>query len=270
MSNFDPGAVAVRPAATVMLVDDVPALKVFMMKRNANTAFAGGMWVFPGGAVDDADDGKDFSDICTGLSPGAANRMLGVRAKGLAYFVAAAREAFEEAGILFAINRDSGESLALTDPSVRERFNDYRDGVNNGTTDFADVLKAENLALDVGQFHYVARWITPPGPPRRFDTRFFIATMPSYQKPIHDESELVHSEWLPPAEVVLRARSRDMGMLPPTLRMIERLSEFDSAKQVIAAAAVGQPEERVPMGGADAQEGMSKAEPGWVRLKATR
>jgi 8-oxo-dGTP pyrophosphatase MutT (NUDIX family) len=39
-----------------MLIDDRPDLEVFMMERNANTIFAGGMWVFPGGAVDPTDD----------------------------------------------------------------------------------------------------------------------------------------------------------------------------------------------------------------------
>lgn len=263
MNDFDPASVPVRPAATVLLVDDMPELSVFMMKRNAKTLFAGGMWVFPGGAVDDADDGDDLSDVCVGRTQAEANAALGVSSMGLAYYVAAVREAFEEAGILFAISRESGEPLALKDPDVRARFDRYRDRVNAGDVDFVDVIREEGLMLDVGQFHYVARWITPEGPPRRFDTRFFVATMPSFQEPIHDDGELVNSEWLSPAAVRERAAREEMGMLPPTLRMIERLADFPSADAVIAAASSDQEVERVPMG-----SGMSRAEPGWVKLRA--
>ena len=63
MSDFDPHSVPIRPAATVMLIDDRPDLQVFMMERHANTVFAGGMWVFPGGAVDHQDDPAYYQDI---------------------------------------------------------------------------------------------------------------------------------------------------------------------------------------------------------------
>ena len=52
MPDYDPDEVEIRPAATVMLIADRPDLQVFMMERNANIVFAGGMWVFPGGRVD--------------------------------------------------------------------------------------------------------------------------------------------------------------------------------------------------------------------------
>lgn len=267
MNDYDPAAVELRTAATLLLVEDRPELKVFMMKRNAGTRFAGGMWVFPGGAVDDADDATDFEDICVGVDSDAANAALDVASKGLAYYVAAAREAFEEAGVLLALDAASREPLALKDPDVRSRFDTYRDEVNAGDRDFVDVIQRESLLLDAGQFHYVARWITPPGPPRRFDTRFFVAAMPSFQQPVHDDGELVHSEWVSPKEVLERAAAGEMGMLPPTLRMIERLAEFRSAADVVAAASADQPVERVPMNGKASSE-IASAEPGWVKLKA--
>ena len=63
MTEVVPEEVPIRPAATVLLIDDRPDLQVFMMKRHANTVFAGGMWVFPGGAVDHQDDASYFSSI---------------------------------------------------------------------------------------------------------------------------------------------------------------------------------------------------------------
>lgn len=264
----DAATVPVRPAATLLLVDDKPELKVFMMKRNAATTFAGGMWVFPGGAVDDGDDARHFERFCVNRTDKSASRALQVDARGLAYFVAAAREAFEEAGVLLAWHSENMEPLALKDPDVRRRFDAYRDRLNAGEADFIHIIEQENLVLDVGEFHYVARWITPPGPPRRFDTRFFVATMPSFQEPIHDDGELVHSRWMSPSEVIRQAERGEMGMLPPTLRMIERLAMFESAEDVLSAARADLPVERVPMAGTGAPPAAAaRAEPGWVKLK---
>ncbi|MCB1691757.1 MAG: NUDIX domain-containing protein, partial [Pseudomonadales bacterium] len=197
--------VQVRPAATVLLVDDRPDLQVFMMKRNQNIQFAGGMWVFPGGAVDRSDDATTYQHYCTHRSDVEASELLGVERGGLAYYVAAIREAFEEAGILLALHRENEVALELLDDDIRVRFDSLRDGVNDGSVDFLDVVERENLILDAGQIHYVGRWITPPGPPRRFDTRFFVARMPARQDPIHDDSELVGSDWVSPRQVIERA-----------------------------------------------------------------
>src|SRR3954467_244323 len=98
--------VAIRDAATVMLVRDGAdgngPLEVFMLRRNLNSDFVGGAYVFPGGAVDEADRHADLEAICEGRSDDQASAMLGVDSGGLAYWVAAIRESFEEAGRLLA------------------------------------------------------------------------------------------------------------------------------------------------------------------------
>lgn len=262
--------VAIRPAATVLLVDDRPELQVFMMQRNTNVQFAGGMWVFPGGSVDDSDNASGFGQYCTHRSDAEASAELGVDRGGLAYYVAAIREAFEEAGILLALHRENEVALELMAEDDKAKFDSYRNDVNDSRVDFLAVIEKENLILDAGQIHYVARWITPPGPPRRFDTRFFVSRMPANQDPVHDDNELVRSFWISPAEVIERVGRKEMGMLPPTLRMVESLAAFDSADAVIEAAAAGLPDERMPMAGRNGNPGeraMSRAEPGWMRLR---
>lgn len=269
MNDIEPKKeVTVRPAATVLLVDDRPDLQVFMMQRNANVQFAGGMWVFPGGAVDHSDNASGFEQYCTHRSDAEASLELGVDRGGLSYYVAAIREAFEEAGILLALHRHTETAVELLLEQDKSRFQTYRNEVNDNRLDFLELIEQEDLILDAGQIHYVARWITPPGPPRRFDTRFFVSKMPTNQNPVHDDGELVHSFWISPAEVIERVGNREMGMLPPTLRMVECLAAFDSAGAVIEAAAAGLPDERIPMAGKRAGGGaMSRAEPGWVRLR---
>jgi 8-oxo-dGTP pyrophosphatase MutT (NUDIX family) len=272
----DTSDIPVRPAATVMLVDDRPDLQVYMMERNANTVFAGGMWVFPGGSVDADDDPDLFQHISIHRSDAQASTLLDLPRGGLAYYIAAIREAFEEAGVLLALNRNTREPLDLKDKATAARFQSHRNDINDSNRNFVEIIEEENLILDAGEMHYVARWITPVGPPRRFDARFFIARMPRRQVPIHDDYELVHSRWLSPAAILDSVESEDMVLMSPTLRMIKCLARFESADEVIAAAASNLPDERARVNAAreivlPGEPGYESAdesiENGWVRLR---
>lgn len=266
--------VPIRAAATVMLVDDKPDLQVFMMERNAKTVFAGGMWVFPGGSVDGAD--TNFEAYCEHRSEQEANHLLGLTEGGLAYYAAAVREAFEEAGILLAIHKDTGISLDIKTEADKIRFNQHRDKVNQDGKHFLEVVESEQLYLDVGEMHYIARWITPPGPPKRFDARFFISRMPTNQDPKHDDHELVHCGWFTPKEILEREAAGNMVLMSPTLRMIRTLAKFNSAEDVIAAAQAVLPDERARVnsqrelvlpGDEGYDSGDENIETGWVRLR---
>ena len=110
------GEVQVRDAATVMLVRDAAdggGMEVFMLRRNLNSDFVGGAYVFPGGAVDEADRHSDLERICTGRTDAAASEQLGIDSGGLAYWVAAVRECFEEAGVLLAVPEDSDDVISF-------------------------------------------------------------------------------------------------------------------------------------------------------------
>ena len=101
-SPADPIAVAVRNAATVILVSDRPDLHVLVLERTSRAAFGPGATVFPGGAVDRGDGDPELTRRVRGLDDETADREQGIRAGGLAYRLAAVRECFEEAGILLA------------------------------------------------------------------------------------------------------------------------------------------------------------------------
>ncbi len=277
MTEYDPEQVQIRPAATVMLIDDRPDLQVFMMERHANTVFAGGMWVFPGGAVDAADDPLAFQDISIHRSDAQASELMALASGGLAYYIAAIREAFEEAGILLALDKETRKPLDLTRAAVERRFQQHRDDINDSKRNFIEIIKDEALILDAGEMHYIARWITPPGPPRRFDARFFIARMPAKQNPVHDNGELVHSAWMSPNEIVKQAEAEKMVLMSPTLRMVKSLALFDSAEQVIASAAANQTDDQarvhrdtgiiVMPGEPGYKQGLDNIESGWIRLR---
>ena len=273
---FDPLSVPIRPASTVMLIDDRPDLQVFMMERHANTVFAGGMWVFPGGAVDHTDDANYYAGIATHRSDEEASKLMDLSSGGLAYYMAAIRETFEEAGVLLALNSENESPLEIN-AGNQDRFAAHRDKLNALDTDLKSILTAEDLLADVGQMHYIARWVTPPGGSRRFDARFFIARIPSQQDPIHDDGELVDSLWLTPDEILDRAASEQMVLMSPTLRMVKSLAQFKSAEEVMNAVSQNPPDEKAKVhsetglivmpGEAGYEDGLSDVETGWVRLR---
>jgi 8-oxo-dGTP pyrophosphatase MutT (NUDIX family) len=225
-----------RPAATIMLVRDAAnsGIEVLMVKRNLNSDFVGGAYVFPGGGVDASDGGPVAEARCRGLSDAEASSILGVDRGGLAYWVAVLRELFEEAGILVATKSD-GAALELTGATA-QRFVAHRAAVNDKSRRFLDVIDEEQLTLDVGDLYYFAHWITPEGAPRRYDTRFFVARAPERQTAAHDAGEVVADEWIAPADALRRHREGDIELIFPTIRNLQALDRFDNVDALLTAA----------------------------------
>jgi 8-oxo-dGTP pyrophosphatase MutT (NUDIX family) len=239
--------IPVRDAATVMLLRDArddsgsPAVEVCMLRRNLASEFVAGAYVFPGGAVDPADDGPAMEARCLGRTDAEASAAVGVPSGGLALWVAALRECFEEAGVLVAYRRaDDGDGLQLLDTSSPEeatRFADYRDGVNAGTATLLDVCEAEDLILPVDAVHYVARWVTPELSPRRYDTRFFVTAAPTDQVAHHDDGETIATLWVRPADALRRFEEGEIEMLPPTLACLRSLAPHRTVAEALSWAA---------------------------------
>ena len=246
---FDPTTVPVKPAATVLLVRDADAggVEVFMLRRTFNAAFASGMFVFPGGKVDDVDGVEEIAELCDGLTDAHASSLLGIANGGLAYWVACIRECFEEAGVLLARHESSGDVVRFDDEETAKRFEAERENIHDGSVALLDLCKREGLRLTTDDIHYVSHWITPMGEKRRFDTRFFIARAPQAQEPLHDDGETIESFWISPQEAIERAHEKDLMLMPPTKANIEFLLPFKTADEVLAAAAqVGTPQTILP------------------------
>lgn len=222
-----------RLAATVLLVrDGDPDIEVFMLRRNLNSDFVGGAYVFPGGAVDESDKtDPDLTSVCGGFSDAAASSVLGVESGGLAHFVAAIRESFEEAGVLLARNGD-GNHVELD--ADTEFWSTARQNVYDGEVRLAQLCRDRGLQLEVDQVAYLSHWITPMGPPRRFDTRFFVARMPEGQTPLHDGGETVDSAWISPKVALERQRAGEFEMIFPTIKNLEDVARFASVDELMA------------------------------------
>ena len=236
MATPDPGSIPVRDAATVMLVRDGGAgLEVFMLRRNLKSDFVGGAYVFPGGAVDPEDAMGDVEQWCAGRADRDASLLLEVESGGLAYWVAAIREAFEEAGLLLAVD-SSGAPLRFDDDEVNERFLLHRQAVDDGRMAMSTLCELENITLRVDRMGYFSRWVTPLGAPRRYDTRFFVAHAPEGQVPLHDDVEVIANLWIRPADALDRFARGDFQLIFPTVRSLEALTQFERADDVVEHA----------------------------------
>jgi 8-oxo-dGTP pyrophosphatase MutT (NUDIX family) len=229
---FDPTTVPIRTAATVMLVRDAfdgdPGIEVFMLRRTGNASFGAGMYVFPGGRVDDVDGGAEIEPFCDGLTDVEASQQLGLDSGGLAFWVASIRECFEEAGILLAVTRDGSPLIVRSDD---------RHAVHDGSLSMVELCRRDGLVLDLSTTQYVDHWITPMGERRRFDTRFFVTEAPHGQDGGHDDKETIDSLWVRPEAALRRHRDGDLMMMPPTIKNLDWLCGFASAAEVMAAGA---------------------------------
>ena len=222
-----------RPASTVLaLRDGVLGYQVLMLRRNLNSDFVGGAYVFPGGGVDASDSDENIQRLTFGADELETSKRLGVLSGGLAYYVACLRELFEEAGLLIAC-RDGGESVDLSDAHTVQRLAALRRQLNAGELGFAGVLAREDLVLDLRGLVYLAHWVTPVGPPRRYDTRFFVVLAPSDQTAAHDAGETIEDQWLRPVDALSSFQRGDFEMILPTVRTLQSIANLESAHDVL-------------------------------------
>ncbi|HEV7959244.1 MAG TPA: hypothetical protein VGP11_07255, partial [Acidimicrobiales bacterium] len=206
--------------------------EILMLRRNVLSDFMGGAYVFPGGAVDE-EDGAD--DLAFGVSDEVGSSRLGVDQGGLAYYVASLRELFEEAGLLIACTND-GEPIRFSERSDLERLAELRRALNAGELRFVDMMREEKLRVDLRGVAYLAHWVTPVGPPRRYDTRFFVALAPPGQLATHDAGETVDDRWLRPVDALAAHARGELTMMPPTVRTMGAVANFPTAQDVLTYA----------------------------------
>jgi 8-oxo-dGTP pyrophosphatase MutT (NUDIX family) len=222
-----------RPAATVLaLRDGDNGYEVLMLRRNLKSDFVGGAYVFPGGGVDSADAAVDLQRLVLGLNDEQASRRLGLERGGLAYYVACLRELFEEAGLLIVCD-ERGGTVELVETTVVKRLAAHRKSINGATMSFLEMLQEEELVLDLRGLAYLAHWVTPIGPPRRYDTRFFVALAPTGQIAAHDAGETVEDHWLRPSDALLAFERHEFDMILPTIRNLQAVAHFALARDVL-------------------------------------
>jgi len=218
------------PSATVVLLrdgaDGADGLEVFLLRRNGQSDVLGGAYVFPGGKVD-PEDSAWAERLDT--APDVLHARLGEpdlpvpQAAGL--FATAIREVFEETGLLLA---------DVTPQQARDVWAMLRTGPR-----FDELLAPMGVRLHAGALHPWSRWITPrlsSVTRKRFDTRFFVATVPPGQEPGHDTHEATASLWLSPRAALQQYWNGQIDLAPPQIMSLNHLARHRDTASVIAAA----------------------------------
>lgn len=214
--------VLIRPAATVLLLRNEPVFQVLMVHRSSKTQFVPGALIFPGGSVDETD--RDAAWMAYTVSAnGADDNERTLR-------VAATREIFEEAGILLArqSNREPARPI--------EQSQTLRQRVESQQISFLDLIRQQDLTIDLADLVLFSRWRTPPVSPKRFDTSFYLAMAPQNQTAVSDGRETVQIEWVAPREALRLADAGERNIVLPTLMNLRSLAVFESAEHAIAAS----------------------------------
>lgn len=221
---------APRDAATVVAIrDGALSLEVLLIKRHGLSDVLGGAYVFPGGKVDASDAQLDaalhLDDTASSLHLRLnETELAGDVAAGI--FVAAAREVFEESGVLFAVD--------ATTAQTQQAQALLKSGLS-----FVEVLARLQLRLQTKRLQPWTRWITPKMASvmsKRFDTRFFIAALPAGQVAAHDNHEATDSVWLSPRTALEQQRDGLIELAPPQIMSLVQLARHTSVQSALAEA----------------------------------
>ena len=174
---------------------------MFLLRRRRGASFMASAFVFPGGGVEQSD-----------TSPR----------------VTAARELFEEAGVLLV---RSTTSVATTPTNAQIAA--WRRHAAAGQP-IESILAANQLTWDESAMTPWSHWITPSIEPKRFSARFFVAVLPDGQEPSFDDQETVEQAWVTASEAIVRAG--DLALPPPQVRTCWELARLPSIEDVLAAA----------------------------------
>ena len=214
-----------RNAATVVLLRSIEGLlEVFLMRRATTMAFAAGMHVFPAGVVDP----DDVSVPVVGQAwDEAAHRLTASEDLARALWSAAARETFEECGVLLVSPQVS---------EVGERWERQRRALIDGSASFSTMVREAQLAVKADDLQPWSHWITPEVESRRYDTRFFVAALPNGQHAHSMTDETDQTHWMAPALALERYEAGELPMLLPTVDVLRSLVPFSTPHDVLKAA----------------------------------
>jgi 8-oxo-dGTP pyrophosphatase MutT (NUDIX family) len=189
----------IREAASIILLrDQGRGVELFLLRRHRNASFMASAFVFPGGATEPDEDAR----------------------------TAAARELFEEAGVLLATQQPGNETLEMFSATA------LRTKILGGAP-AKDVLERVGLSFATEGLVPWSHWITPSIEAKRFSARFFVAELPAGQEPQFDAAETVDQLWVTPREAI--ERSAELQLPPPQVRTCWELAQLDGIRAVLAA-----------------------------------
>ena len=221
------------PSATIILTREHQGeLQVYLLRRSKKSEFMGGYYVFPGGMIEDEDLDYRVWEAHSDIGPEEILKKFGGNfsaIKPLAFCVAAIRETMEEAGIL----------LAYGEKSIKDELEKIRALSASGKlTQGWFMERAVSLEWTIA-FSALSRWshwITPELMKHRYDTRFFITTMPSGQECRPDLRETSDGLWISAEKGLSGNMKGEIPLSPPTLVTLHDLLKYPTVWALVKEA----------------------------------
>jgi ribonuclease/clavin/mitogillin len=211
MAGIPPAPPVSKPRDAAVAILYRPAgngFELFWMRREAKL-FAGGFYAFPGGRVDAED---------------AHIPVAGAEGDAATFRVAAARELFEETGVLVARGASGLSPSALAQ---------LREALLGKKQSFQALLTGNRLELAADDFLEAGRWITPPFLPVRFDTRFFVVRAPEGAVAEVSAGEASEGGWVAPRDALVRWGDGTALLHPPNLQALQVFGFASSVAQAL-------------------------------------
>jgi 8-oxo-dGTP pyrophosphatase MutT (NUDIX family) len=219
-----------RHAATVVLMrDGESGPEVYLLRRSATLAFAAGAFVFPGGSVDSRD--TEIEDtFWVGPPPREwAKTLTADEPTAKALVCAAVRETFEESGVLLA----GPDAHSVVADTSADDWETDRQALLDRSLSLAELLRRRELVLRADLLRAWAHWLTPEIEPKRFDTRFFVAALPTGQRTRHVGGEADRVAWMRPVDALAGSEAGEMMLMPPTIAQLTDVSTYPTVAAVL-------------------------------------
>ena len=201
--------------------------QVFMQQRASTMAFVPDAVVFPGGSFDSIDDAHDVPWEGPSVSEWASLMGCDEQTAQRA-LVTAAREVFEETGVLLARKANGAD---FDDPMKSSELRQAREQLSEHALSFGQMLEDIGGVLWTDLLHACAHWVTPPSERRRYSTFFFRARMPQGQVADGRTTEAVKTGWAEPSWLLDQHRSGKLLIMPPTVSNLCDLAASESVAQ---------------------------------------
>jgi 8-oxo-dGTP pyrophosphatase MutT (NUDIX family) len=240
--NAEPEVMPRLAATTILVRARGIQPEILLLKRGAHARFMPNAYVFAGGALDLDDESADVYRMCRGLDDDRASECLKVPSNGLRFFVAAVREAFEECGLLLAYDsRGDVVDLNLWDEG---QLREMRLQMSSGKLSLAELCLKNGWRLAVDKLAFFSHWITPPGR-LRFDTRFFLCSVPPNQTASLVGNEMSELVWRTAAEALAEHASKQLLLMYPTRAILKEIAAMSGIDELFDFA--GRPRDIVPI-----------------------
>jgi 8-oxo-dGTP pyrophosphatase MutT (NUDIX family) len=225
MSKETMPEVSTRAASTVILTrQGLSGLDIYLLRRSSESKFFPGSYVFPGGTVDPEDKDAGFWEKHVDLDPIHVSEQVGGDLPvedAFGHGVAAIRETFEEAGILFIEESEKKREEIEKMRTIRSQGRMARSWLK-------ERVIYSGWTLSLSSLIPWSHWVTPAAMKPRFDTRFYISLMPPGQECRPDAQEMTHGMWVGPEDALCGNLRGDIPLSPPTLVTLQELLPYGS------------------------------------------